>query len=491
MRTKVVAVHVDPHGRRRPSATGWWSSRSTPTLMIRGNLLTLSRNCADVVIGAFELEPDRPFGVQLASGRSPAAGTCGSSGSTATAIVWMRRSRSATSFSSGRIAFRLSSRDSEIADLGAELRQLARRLEPGGDAGLDRRRAPPGAPSAPRAAATRRSSSRRRSPTAPMTAKTTQLAPPRQLVHRQASHGRLPSSAAWPLGGGGGGCSPAIWKVPLTVKLMSSGSVRRRRHHFARHDLDRPGEVARALEVGDEVGQRGERQAVALHRHVVAGLRHLGEPHHVGQRAAHLVEHVDRRRLTAAQFLDQADALLQPLAARLEVAHLGDHLGEPLFLAALRPRCRARPGRRPGRAPSSASRRTAPASSRIRLPPRAIFCAGLQPERRRLGLAPLAGEEVDANHRSPPLRSARPTATAHTGAKSSTRADLQLGGVERHLAERIEALDLGVEPLAHRLVEALDAATRRRSAPPGRCGRWPRSPCRSRRSSRPRAARCR
>ena len=92
----------------------------------------------------------------------------------------------------------------------------------------------------------------------------------------------------------------------------------------------------------------------------------------------------------------------------------------------------------------------------MRLPPRAIFCAACSPNAGRLGLAALAGEEVDANHRSPPLRSARPTATAHTGARSSTAPACISGGVERHLTERIEALDLGVEPFAHRLVEALD-----------------------------------
>ena len=43
------------------------------TLMIRGNLLTRSKNSAEVVIGAVEFERDRPLGVRLLRDDRPPA----------------------------------------------------------------------------------------------------------------------------------------------------------------------------------------------------------------------------------------------------------------------------------------------------------------------------------------------------------------------------------------------------------------------------------
>ena len=51
-------------------------------------------------------------------------------------------------------------------------------------------------------------------------------------------------------------------------------------------------------------------------------LLQLGEPQHRRQRAADLVEHVDRAGLALAQLLDQRDALLQLRLALLELLHL-------------------------------------------------------------------------------------------------------------------------------------------------------------------------
>ena len=57
----------------------------------------------------------------------------------------------------------------------------------------------------------------------------------------------------------------------------------------------------------------------------------------------------------------------------------------------------------------------------------------------------LAGEEVDANHRSPARRSARPTATAAVDATSSGSAPPRRAAIELDGLERIEPLDRGAE----------------------------------------------
>ena len=124
---------------------------------------------------------------------------------------------------------------------------------------------------------------------------------------------------------------------------------------------------------------------------------------------------MDRCGLAAAQLFDEADALLQPLAARLEVAHLVDHLDQALLLAALRFDVALDLGG------VLAQRPVAPEDERGGEQEDQAAAEGdllrrLEAERRPLGLAPFRRKKVDADHRSPPLRSARPTATAHTGA---------------------------------------------------------------------------
>ena len=66
-------------------------------------------------------------------------------------------------------------------------------------------------------------------------------------------------------------------------------------------------------------------------------------------------------------------------------------------------------------------------------------------------------EQIDANHRSPALRKARPTATADVAARSAVLLDPEPGRVERHLSERIELLDRRVEALGEHVGEAVDA----------------------------------
>ena len=87
-----------------------------------------------------------------------------------------------------------------------------------------------------------------------------------------------------------------------------------------------------------------------------------------------------------------------------------------------------------------------------------------------LDRAALAGDEVDANHRSPAFRSARPSATAASGAIFGSRYP-ELVAVERHLTERIEGLDRRLEALAQRVGRSRRRATRRRSARCDRCDR--------------------
>ena len=58
-------------------------------------------------------------------------------------------------------------------------------------------------------------------------------------------------------------------------------------------------------------------------------LLQLGQPQHLRQRAADLIEHVHRAGLPLAQLLDQHDALLQLRLALLELLHLLDHRVQP------------------------------------------------------------------------------------------------------------------------------------------------------------------
>ena len=82
------------------------------------------------------------------------------------------------------------------------------------------------------------------------------------------------------------------------------------------------------------------------------------------------------------------------------------------------------------------------ASTRIRLQPTVIFWPAVPSATAFFfDLLALGGEQVDANHRSPVFRSARPTATAAVGAQLFGIGDAQLRRLERDRLERIEHLD--------------------------------------------------
>src|SRR5262245_32064045 len=79
------------------------------------------------------------------------------------------------------------------------------------------------------------------------------------------------------------------------------------RRYLTVENLDGPLEPLRRLEVRDEVGQRRQRGGEPGNRELRASLSELGEPHAVGQAPADRVEHVNRRRLSAPQLLDERD----------------------------------------------------------------------------------------------------------------------------------------------------------------------------------------
>ena len=59
-------------------------------------------------------------------------------------------------------------------------------------------------------------------------------------------------------------------------------------------------------------------------RDVVPFLLHVGEPRHLGERSADLIDHVDRRVLALAKLVDERHAL--PASVRLPGLELGDLL---------------------------------------------------------------------------------------------------------------------------------------------------------------------
>jgi hypothetical protein len=102
-------------------------------------------------------------------------------------------------------------------------------------------------------------------------------------------------------------------------------------------------------------------------------------------------------------------------SASFEVADLGDDLLEPLFLATLgldiALDLRGVLAERPvAPADEGAGEQEDEAAGEGNL------LGALQAEGRTLGLAAFGRQQVDANHRSPALRSASPRATAQTGA---------------------------------------------------------------------------
>src|ERR1700682_3107196 len=108
----------------------------------------------------------------------------------------------------------------------------------------------------------------------------------------------------------------------------------RLRRWFARgaDDLDGPLEVPRRLEVRDEIRHADRRRAFAVDDDVGTGLLHLREPQRRRQRAADLIQHVDRTGLSLAELLDEDDALLQLRLTLLELLHLLNDRMEPCRL---------------------------------------------------------------------------------------------------------------------------------------------------------------
>src|SRR6266540_5801959 len=193
--------------------------------------------------------------------------------------------------------------------------------------------------------------------------------------------------------------------------------ARRLRHRFGARadDVDRPLEVSGRLEVRHEIRHANRRRAFALDDDFGAGLLDFRQPQHRRQGPADLIEHVDRTSLALAQLFDEHDALLQLRLALLELLHLlddrmqarrlllrgGDFLVEIRRIAVHRPVTPAHG--------ESAEHQDETAADGEFLPDRAERDALL------LGAVALRGEEVEANHRSPTRRSARPTATAAVG----------------------------------------------------------------------------
>src|SRR5262249_35350076 len=135
------------------------------------------------------------------------------------------------------------------------------------------------------------------------------------------------------------------------------------------------------------------------------------------QVAADLVQHVDRPRLVFAQLLDQFDALLEQRLLLFEIVNLRDDgLEAGRFLL------------RTG----DVGRQTSGFVTEQPIPPATDEPTGHENRAANSGQLLLDGEcelllgelalgnEVDANHRSPAFRSARPTATAPVDASCCT-----------------------------------------------------------------------
>src|SRR5262245_3634684 len=206
--------------------------------------------------------------------------------------------------------------------------------------------------------------------------------------------------------------------------------TRRLGQRFGRRadDLDRPLEVAGRFQVRDEIGEPRQRRAPAVDDDGGLGLLQLRQPQHRRQRAADLIEHVHGSGLSAAQLLDEDDALLQLRLALLELLYLLDDRVQPRrFLLRrgdigvdLRRLVRERP--------------VAPADEQARqhenetAADRDLLTDGAERDRLLLGAFALRREKVDADHRSPAFLSARPTATAAVAPTASTSATPSFAG---------------------------------------------------------------
>src|SRR6478672_1201225 len=166
-------------------------------------------------------------------------------------------------------------------------------------------------------------------------------------------------------------------------------------------DVDGPLEVAGRFEIRDEIGYPDRRGALALDYDLRAGLLHLREPQHRRQRTADLIQHVHGTGLPFAQLLDQLDLLDHRVEPRRLLLRGGDFLVEIRRIVVDRP---VAPADR-----QTAEHQDETAADRQLLADRAKRDGLL------LRAVALRREQVDANHRSPARRSARPTATAAVG----------------------------------------------------------------------------
>src|SRR5262245_1446580 len=183
-------------------------------------------------------------------------------------------------------------------------------------------------------------------------------------------------------------------------------------------DVNRSLEGAGRFQIRDEIRQSRERRAPPVDDDIGSGLLQSCEPHHLRQCPADLIEHAYGSGLALPKLLDQHDALLQLRLALFELLHLlNDRLQPRRFLLGGRDLAVEVLGFRPD----------------LRVPPPAESDGADQNQgaddrellreaaERHLPLpAPvaLAREQVDANHRSPAVRNARPTATAAVGMTS-------------------------------------------------------------------------
>ena len=162
--------------------------------------------------------------------------------------------------------------------------------------------------------------------------------------------------------------------------------------------------------------------------------------------------------LAAPQLLDERDALLQLRLARLELLHLRQHraqllrlgLGPRDVVVELEPTCwRSDQNHQP--TPSAVAMRISAGGDRDAL--RRAGCRRAASWCR----AAIDGEEVDANHRSPTRRSARPTATATVGAMSAADSTLNFFASNATVLNGSNGFDRRLEALGQHLGEALGA----------------------------------
>src|SRR5687768_2584963 len=197
-----------------------------------------------------------------------------------------------------------------------------------------------------------------------------------------------------------------------TNQLRTDGLALGRGGHFgaAVHDFDRLLQHRVRAEVADEIREADERGGPSFDGEERALLLHVGEPQHLGQAAADVIEQLYRHRLALAQTFDEGDALLDVGFAVLEGLHFGENGIEARGLAGERRDLGVERARRARQRPvpeADAGHR----GSRHQAAHRHDLLACVEASG-ALGFLPLATEKVDSNHLSPTCLRARPTATA-------------------------------------------------------------------------------